>query len=385
MQGPRDGTELVVFGAYLDDRKSVSEYGVVRVFTVTSVPDKLNVICQLWYEGSESPTEVASSHENVGRGLKVRAIKYQERMYTCPLPKGVSHPVNLSLVFEHCQQSTMLVKIVKPERQQVHDIGICVAISYGTLDPYRLVEWIELNQILGVGEFNLYDSHLHKTSRQVLDHYEKLGIVKVRPSAPAVPSWCYWCQKLTVIPAFNDCLYRNMYRYKHTLVIDVDEFIIPQKETNLKDLIKVYSQRTNNFPALIFRNAYFFLDFESEPMNSQDDDLNRLVTMRYFNRLPPSEQNYAPKSLLNPQKCVVVQNHYCAVRTPDVGKYWTEVVPPEHALNHHYKKCHYNKKQCSDLKKAEHIHDETVLRFKERLHNAVKMQTDVLKKEGVIL
>lgn len=38
--------------------------------------------------------------------------------------------------------------------------------------------------------------------------------------------------------ALNDCLYRNMYRYSHVALIDLDEFIVPRHNDTLVDLIK---------------------------------------------------------------------------------------------------------------------------------------------------
>lgn len=38
--------------------------------------------------------------------------------------------------------------------------------------------------------------------------------------------------------ALNDCLYRNMYRYKYLALIDLDEFIIPRQNGTINELLK---------------------------------------------------------------------------------------------------------------------------------------------------
>lgn len=38
--------------------------------------------------------------------------------------------------------------------------------------------------------------------------------------------------------SLNDCLYRSMYRYSHVALVDLDEFIIPHHNDTLTDLIR---------------------------------------------------------------------------------------------------------------------------------------------------
>lgn len=38
--------------------------------------------------------------------------------------------------------------------------------------------------------------------------------------------------------ALNDCLYRNMYRFKYLALVDLDEFIVPRHNDTIKDLLE---------------------------------------------------------------------------------------------------------------------------------------------------
>ena len=371
--------EIAIFGAYLDDRPNIGENKTIRVFTASTVTKHTRIFCQLWYFHLSSPIVVVSEAAKLGRGLTYKGHQYYEWLYSCPLPQMSSIPTNVSLAFSKNDKSTTLVEIIVPEREEVHEFGVCVAVSYGKLDPYHLVEWIELNRILGVGEFNLYDSHLNQEAIKVLQYYSDLGVVKLHKSTPAVDNWCHWCQKLTVISAFNDCLYRNMYRYKYTLVIDVDEFIIPHKQPNLHRMLEMLTKKNKEQPGFIFRNAYFFMDFDPSGTNEE-----YVITTRYLTRLHPSKQGYAPKSIVNPRHCVVVLNHYCLQRTPDVGKQWTVVVDPDSALLHHYKKCHFTRDVCQNQMRNS-VYDGTVLRYKAPLLAQVQSHLAALKKQNLIV
>ena len=71
---------------------------------------------------------------------------------------------------------------------------------------------------------------------------------------------------------YNDCLYRNMYRYKYIALLDIDEVILPIEEKNWSDLMKNVKPLAENMASHVnyknksfvhilasynFRNVYF--------------------------------------------------------------------------------------------------------------------------------
>ena len=61
---------------------------------------------------------------------------------------------------------------------------------------------------------------------------------------------------------YNDCLYRNMYRYKYIALLDIDEVILPIEEDNWSDLMKkvkelAYKIKKEERASYNFRNVYF--------------------------------------------------------------------------------------------------------------------------------
>lgn len=100
----------------------------------------------------------------------------------------------------------------------------------------RLIEFIELNTIMGVDHFIFYVKSLSEDFRCLLMDYEKQGRVSVKN----------WNLPISTRQnnndhdaASNDCLYQTMTEYTYTTFLSIDEFLIPKKASSLKDLLRL--------------------------------------------------------------------------------------------------------------------------------------------------
>src|SRR6218665_3057767 len=123
--------------------------------------------------------------------------------------------------------------------------------------------------------------------------------------------------------------------------------IVPRgTHRSYKDMLdaakKSQSTAGSEFPikSFAFRNVYFFLDFG--PILS---DPWYLTTVPYQTRIHPSRYGYSFKSITRTLDCLGLQNHYCW-EPLDGGKDhpgWNVDVDVETGMNHHYKKCHFDR------------------------------------------
>lgn len=101
-----------------------------------------------------------------------------------------------------------------------------------------MLEFLELNTILGVTHFTFYIRDLGPQVECILRQYQESRDVNI-----TMLPW-----KLDMISqqeirteglfmALNDCLYRNMYHHSHLVFIDLDEFIIPTLNNTLMELV----------------------------------------------------------------------------------------------------------------------------------------------------
>jgi len=376
--------ELSIFGAYLDDRDFTLR---IRVLGVSNTDLLKPVYCQLWYTGVDRAVVSEALVYDSGRGYIIYQRQHLERLYTClALSADVPHSVSLS--FDRCYREAPLMPVqVSPEPPRSvegtvgtsHRLGVCVAMTYGALDAVNLVEWFEMNILLGVIEFNMYMSRVDLPTKAVLQYYVRRGVLRLNEVGPPVEFWCKWCQKLATISVLNDCMYRNMYRYDYIMVVDVDEFLIPRKHRTLPQLI-AHLELLTVAPSFLFTNAYFFTEHQSIPPAGRTDLVSKLYTMSRRRRINPSDSGHATKTIFNPRYCISIQNHYCVLRTLNTVEPWAQFVNSDLALLHHYKSCSstsYNKTQCRDMVKDQHDDDDALLYRDELIPRVASALTDL--------
>lgn len=101
----------------------------------------------------------------------------------------------------------------------------------------QLMEFVELNYLLGIGHFTFYKNTIGPNVECVLDRYIKDKLITVLPWTLDMVSK----QEIRtegMFAALNDCLYRNMYKSKYVAFLDIDEIIVPKQNDTLIQLIK---------------------------------------------------------------------------------------------------------------------------------------------------
>ena len=233
--GTSNGT-FHLYGAYLDVRTTNRLGPTVRVLgMIDRLEPKVKTHCQLWFSDQKEPA--------ISKVLEYKYIWYkkwgnykqglfQPYLLACQMPK--SHwgkvPSSVSIVENPCDMATSNLRVIynKPaEGEGKKKFAVCVkGLDFPEDDlSVRLTEWIELLTSLGADKIFLYNLEVHPNVTKVLEHYTEQGKVDVTPISlpghqPNLPvlQHMYLKSKLNnkrqneLIP-YNDCLYRNMYRY----------------------------------------------------------------------------------------------------------------------------------------------------------------------------
>jgi len=133
------------------------------------------------------------------------------------------------------------------------------------------------HRLWGVGEMNVYATALDNVTDGVLRRYAAAaadgggggGWLRYRRSpGPLGDSAGELAILLSMSPVINDCLYRNLYRYRYVVCSDVDELIVPASPhrsyaemLRAADAAAAAAAPDAVVHSYMFRNAYFFLDF----------------------------------------------------------------------------------------------------------------------------
>ncbi|XP_023321421.1 uncharacterized protein LOC111696112 [Eurytemora carolleeae] len=401
---PVNGTKhkFYVYSAYYDGR---DKKPTIRVISATKTKKSEKVWCKLYFKDKQSilvPAVISTIRENWN-------LKYSATFLNCQLFNKTSQTylgnygnklfktlisiyaveamkyfiamndlsflrfIIYDMILKHCLYSG----IVEPNNTK---IGVCVKpIHYNYNKTFQFIQFIELNKLLGVSRFTLYNSTMSIGMSCVLNYYVQQGTVQLLPWNLNIPSQTE-IRTEGLFAALNDCLYRNMNTVKYLMLIDFDEFIIPHQVTMetvhlLLDL-KVASKQAKideNFanyflkhkannksgkpvnPSEVasysFQNSFFYLQWENDGSFSSNQELTALSkTKRKLKFHPPKQRS---KYICIPSQVVEAGNHF--VWEFKHGR--TLNVPTSTGFLHHYRVCEFGGNDC--IKNA-HVEDKRI-------------------------
>ena len=121
----------------------------------------------------------------------------------------------------------MFWDIFKKKRQYNHYLALCCIIKDEI--PY-LKEWIEYHSFIGVSKFYIYENECSSSVEEFLLPYIEQGLVHVE----------HISGKGMQLKAYNNCLKKFKNEAQWIGFIDVDEFIVPKSNPDLRKFLKDY-------------------------------------------------------------------------------------------------------------------------------------------------
>ena len=186
--------------------------------------------------------------------------RYASTFFICQIPRGLN-PVIVSLVTENTLNSHPLnrlrVQAVGSQIQNNIQITECLSPLHSRFDDMNvLIEWIELNRILGINYFTVYVTSVTQRVLDTLEFYRNKGVLEIVnwPISEVInlSDVDYFGQQV----ALNDCLYRNKRNTKFIMSVDLDEFIVPQssEHNSIQDILSTLPMAS----CYMFRHLTFY-------------------------------------------------------------------------------------------------------------------------------
>ncbi|KAH8338075.1 hypothetical protein KR059_004912, partial [Drosophila kikkawai] len=408
-----------LYAAYLDQREAVKQRTVRILATADQIGDEFPPsLCQLWYENHREPILVPVS-EYISVWVKEWGTKPQlsyPHLLSCivpeELPPAVLHslPKTVSLVVKRCDSASNSLRLNQKVPLTVGNannittksssnsssssssatlnFGVCVK---GFDFPYfdlseRLIEWFELQRILGASRIYAYMYDVHPAVQRVLDYYQRTGYLELRPLtlANGMPRLRHYQhmllqqrkleKRLNELIPYNDCFYRNLYRHDYLVNVDIDEVIMPKGEhSNWHQLVQKVHQLeeqkagkcSGRFPAICFINSYFTKVPSELSDHEEQATAGELYVLQHTMRL----RNYslpgrATKCFHNARLSLTLHNHFTLKWLP--GGCNPRTVNSTLAQMQHYREPDI-KYELSDL-----VEDRSVWKFASELRSAVE-------------
>ena len=404
-----------LYGAYLDRRRQNRLGPTVRILgMINRIEPKVKTFCQIWFSGQKEPV--------ISKVLEYKYIWFrkwgnykqgifQPYMLACQLPS--SHwrqvPVSVSVVEGACDTATnnlrVTYNVLRPGEPK-KKFGVCVkGLDFPTEDlSVRLAEWIEVLSALGADTIFLYDLGVHPNVTKVLRHYTREGKVDLTPlTLPGympnmrglqhlyLKNMLNYKRQNEVVP-YNDCLYRNIYRFQYLALLDVDEVIMPKRsrgwaEMMEKEVVPAALKIKNVTRASYnFRNVYFMdemlrahrPDSEGGPLFKDIPPYLHMMQHVYRSANYTKPGQYI-KCFHDPGRVLILHNHFPLGCLGGVCTSYPVDTDVGH-LQHYRADCvNTLKKSCADTYKNVSVLDDSIWRYKEEV---VAKTTDVLSRLG---
>ena len=370
--GFRDIVEgAVVYSVWFDDRKSQH---FIRILMLTSKWNLPSITC-FFKSASKQETftseawfyEHNENHANRRFGAFVASCAVPQTLDSKPCLVNISATIKTT---ERKLSNTKVFPVRSIGRQSDVEksrlrskYGICIPPVHGDVSVERIIEFLELTQILGASHFTFYDFAMSEKVRTVLKYYQDIGLVSVFPWT--LPSYTknqvhYFAQPL----AIWECLFRSMRHLDFVAFHDLDEFIVPLRHENISALLEY-----------IHKEKHCGHCFESVLFDpSTDQNGSHLMTQRDFHRTSQVTPYYT-KCIVNPRRIFEQGVHH--ISKPNEEFYHPDKVDWNIARVFHYRKCKIPGAQynpgCSAF-----IVDKTMQKFGEKLLNNFKLRMNAV-------
>ncbi|CAL1543241.1 unnamed protein product [Lymnaea stagnalis] len=278
---------------------------------------------------------------SVGAQLKeyFHPTVYVARQFSCSVPvlKGAPLPAKITLTSSSQCSSDVndYLEVLYPPRHP-GGLAVCAKIAHsGGLDPGKVIEWFEMQRLLGVDKILIYDLGNQESINTVFRYYRKLGILDVQPyELPGTPKDRSLKEGFKRTPQFVqdetmavlECRHR-MGGYSYVLSHDLDEMVIPRENISIKTLLEESLALYPNAAGFYFFTEFFILTWG--PTHPDE----RLMVKRYRKTREPRWECY---------KYVYVTDRVISMLTHEIfpkDSYTTEVLPPDDVILHHYRQC----------------------------------------------
>ncbi|KAL5020950.1 hypothetical protein ScPMuIL_000105 [Solemya velum] len=276
--------------------------------------------CYLVYNDSSVVTAVAKS-----RPRNILVTRFYASQYSCRLSgKKPSHVIFQACKLEQatpqlfpricdtkCLAERKHLKILYPEVKE-GKLAVCTKIVYGKTDIQALVEWFEIQKLLGVHKvFALVKDDANADVVRLLQYYENAGFVELYPMQfvrkvhqPYVHNRPWYLAEGDI--ARHHCF--NMMRgYSFASVIDFDEIFVPKTQNTLLQMLqKELIPDFENPAAFKFSNEMF--------LSNDDMEVNKtgLFLGRHLYRLRTLSATVENRTKLIyiPSKTIWTEDHF---------------------------------------------------------------------------
>lgn len=173
---------------------------------------------------------------------------HMAHQFACPVPDIGHHASHVTLTSSSCSSDIRDYLPVHYPPRVPGGLAVCAKIAHsGGRDPEKVIEWFELQRILGVDKVLVFNLENSESLNRVFRYYQEIGVLDLQPyELPGDPANRTLMERNKHTEQFHhdesmavlECRQR-MSGYTYVMSHDLDEYIIPRRDISLKQFFKV--------------------------------------------------------------------------------------------------------------------------------------------------
>ena len=250
-------------------------------------------------------------------------------VFFCPVPNQ-RKPLFVSIISQKQPELLNSLKVLYNVEETNH-FTVCLSPLYFNVSiHYELVQWLELNKILGVNHFFVYNYSTVGNTDVILNHYANEGWLKVIPWHIPNSDLHNYGQMAMI----NDCLFRNYKSSKYIINTDMDEYIVPRR--GIRNLMSLVKEFPSNYCEYNVRSSFLVSQLNTDYDGKEEAKQMHLdVLLKLLRREYIFPKNVRSKYIANTSCIDTAGIHYnWKYRTGDAKLQRYHVMPHDALLFH---------------------------------------------------
>jgi hypothetical protein len=273
------------------------------------------------------------------------ASNVRPETYFCKVNSGDGVPSHIMLsTHSGCDEKkwSSPIPVLNRKKTELQEVGVCVEGTMWTADGdnermFKLVlEFLSMVKVLGASIVTIYSTTIDQIILQkILWLYP--GFVEIYNWENLANAMHSYGQRVLI----NDCIYRNMYKVRHVVLMDLDEMIYPVAHNTWPEMLREL-EKVGKYASYTFSNNFIQEINHTTSWSIGNNCSTELKSVKYFERLkrlpwPHFKKKTKMKMILRPTAVSATCIHdLCKTTIRGYRKtYW---VPDSVGFMAHYRK-----------------------------------------------
>ncbi|GFY65770.1 glycosyltransferase family 92 protein [Trichonephila inaurata madagascariensis] len=258
---------------------------------------------------------------------------YTAAFFYCDLKDFTTNSVSINFVTLYKVSISTWVRVNYLEFKTTPNVSInlCVRPLYGLYPSINMIEFLTYYKMMGVEHFVFYRYNISASMHLFLKFLKSTNLsIEIRPWN--VPLDNELLHEFGQMVFTQDCIVRNKYKFSHTIIVDIDEYIVPKLHLNITSLIVYLDEKHEDAGSYVIPMALFCDEFSYDsPKFSLFHILNHNKRQKTF-----WKYGYRSKYIVRSGRVLYGGIHFIWKHERN----WHEVeVSDTVALLHHYRRC----------------------------------------------